>query len=100
MRVNKSLTLLFDDEDRFESHHLVFHVSSRDFDVFSAASKRQKSLSAVRRGVSKTASSTTGVAAVVSIFATQMDACSSLDRSAVAPRFMDVAHQPRSNVAR
>jgi catechol 2,3-dioxygenase-like lactoylglutathione lyase family enzyme len=33
VKVNKSLTLLFDDEDKFESHHLAFHVSSREFDA-------------------------------------------------------------------
>ncbi len=27
--VNKDLTLLFDDESDFESHHLAFHVSDR-----------------------------------------------------------------------
>jgi len=33
VRVNKSLTLLFDDDDKFESHHLAFHVSNREFDA-------------------------------------------------------------------
>ena len=33
IRVNKSLTLLFDDDDKFESHHLAFHVSNREFDA-------------------------------------------------------------------
>ena len=33
VRVNKSLTLLFDDDSKFESHHLAFHVSKREFDV-------------------------------------------------------------------
>ena len=32
VRINKSLTLLFDDEDTFESHHLAFNVSDREFD--------------------------------------------------------------------
>lgn len=33
VRINKSLTLLFSDEDaRFESHHYAFHVSNREFD--------------------------------------------------------------------
>jgi len=31
VRINKSLTLLFDDDDTFESHHLAFHVSNREF---------------------------------------------------------------------
>jgi len=34
VRVNKNLTLLFDDEDaEFESHHYAFHVSDREFDA-------------------------------------------------------------------
>ena len=33
VRVNKSLTLLFDDDDNFESHHYAFHVSDREFDA-------------------------------------------------------------------
>jgi catechol 2,3-dioxygenase-like lactoylglutathione lyase family enzyme len=34
VRVNKGLTLLFDDEDgKFESHHYAFHVSEREFDA-------------------------------------------------------------------
>ena len=33
VRVNKSLTLLFDDDTKFESHHLAFHVSNREFDA-------------------------------------------------------------------
>ncbi len=33
VRINKSLTLLFDDDNKFESHHLAFHVSNREFDA-------------------------------------------------------------------
>jgi catechol 2,3-dioxygenase-like lactoylglutathione lyase family enzyme len=34
VRVNKSLTFLFsDDEKSFESHHYAFHVSEREFDA-------------------------------------------------------------------
>jgi catechol 2,3-dioxygenase-like lactoylglutathione lyase family enzyme len=33
VRVNKTLTLLFDDDTKFESHHYAFHVSKRDFDA-------------------------------------------------------------------
>ena len=33
VRINKSLTLLFDDTDKFESHHYAFHVSDREFDA-------------------------------------------------------------------
>jgi catechol 2,3-dioxygenase-like lactoylglutathione lyase family enzyme len=33
VRVNKSLTLLFSDEDpKFESHHYAFYVTEREFD--------------------------------------------------------------------
>jgi catechol 2,3-dioxygenase-like lactoylglutathione lyase family enzyme len=40
VKVNKSLTLLFDDEDKFESHHLAFHVSDREFDAIFARIKK------------------------------------------------------------
>jgi catechol 2,3-dioxygenase-like lactoylglutathione lyase family enzyme len=33
VRVNDSLTLLFDNEDEFESHHYAFHVSDAEFDA-------------------------------------------------------------------
>lgn len=33
VQVNKTLTLLFDDDDNFESHHYAFHVSDREFDA-------------------------------------------------------------------
>jgi catechol 2,3-dioxygenase-like lactoylglutathione lyase family enzyme len=33
VRINKSLTLLFDDDRKFESHHYAFHVSEREFDA-------------------------------------------------------------------
>jgi catechol 2,3-dioxygenase-like lactoylglutathione lyase family enzyme len=33
VRINKTLTLLFDDETGFESHHYAFHVSKREFDA-------------------------------------------------------------------
>ena len=34
VRINKTLTLLFDDEEsKFESHHYAFHVSGREFDA-------------------------------------------------------------------
>ena len=34
VRINKSLTLLFSDEDeKFESHHYAFHVSNAEFDA-------------------------------------------------------------------
>ena len=34
IKLNKGLTLLFDDEhSKFESHHYAFHVSDREFDA-------------------------------------------------------------------
>ena len=33
VKVNKNLTLLFDDDAKFESHHYAFHVSEREFDA-------------------------------------------------------------------
>jgi catechol 2,3-dioxygenase-like lactoylglutathione lyase family enzyme len=33
VRVNKLLTLLFDDDTGFESHHYAFHVSKAEFDA-------------------------------------------------------------------
>jgi catechol 2,3-dioxygenase-like lactoylglutathione lyase family enzyme len=34
VRVNETLTLLFDDDvDRFESHHYAFHVDDAEFDA-------------------------------------------------------------------
>jgi len=33
VRVNKALTLLFDDDTKFESHHYAFHVSKAEFDA-------------------------------------------------------------------
>jgi catechol 2,3-dioxygenase-like lactoylglutathione lyase family enzyme len=42
VRVNKTLTLLFDDEGRFESHHYAFHVSEREFDAIFARIKKAR----------------------------------------------------------
>ena len=33
VRVNETLTLLFDDDSSFESHHYAFHVSETEFDT-------------------------------------------------------------------
>lgn len=33
VKVNKRLTLLFDDDAKFDSHHYAFHVSDREFDA-------------------------------------------------------------------
>ncbi len=42
VRVNKTLTLLFDDESEFESHHYAFHVSNREFDAIVGRIKKAK----------------------------------------------------------
>ncbi len=42
VRINKSLTLLFDDGAEFESHHLAFHVSDREFDAILNRIKKAK----------------------------------------------------------
>ena len=33
VRINDTLTLLFDDHEEFESHHYAFHVSNAEFDA-------------------------------------------------------------------
>jgi catechol 2,3-dioxygenase-like lactoylglutathione lyase family enzyme len=43
VRINKSLTLLFSDEDsKFESHHYAFHVTDREFDAILGRVKKAK----------------------------------------------------------
>ena len=39
VRVNDTLTLLFDEDEGFESHHLAFHVSDAEFDAIFARIK-------------------------------------------------------------
>jgi len=33
VRVNRTLTLLFEDNRKFDSHHYAFHVSDKEFDA-------------------------------------------------------------------
>jgi len=42
VRVNKTLTLLFDDDSKFESHHYAFHVSKAEFDAIFGRIKKAK----------------------------------------------------------
>jgi catechol 2,3-dioxygenase-like lactoylglutathione lyase family enzyme len=42
VRVNKTLTLLFDDDSKFESHHYAFHVSEREFDAIFTRVRKAK----------------------------------------------------------
>ena len=40
VRVNETLTFLFDDERSFDSHHYAFHVSDSEFDTIFARIKK------------------------------------------------------------
>jgi catechol 2,3-dioxygenase-like lactoylglutathione lyase family enzyme len=40
VRVNKTLTLLFDEEKKFDSHHYAFHVSKKEFAAIFARIKK------------------------------------------------------------
>jgi catechol 2,3-dioxygenase-like lactoylglutathione lyase family enzyme len=42
VKLNKALTLLFDDDDKFESHHYAFHVNNREFDAIFGRIKAAK----------------------------------------------------------
>ena len=42
VRVNKTLTLLFDDDKSFDSHHYAFHVSNTEFDAIFRRIKKAK----------------------------------------------------------
>ncbi len=42
VRVNKTLTLLFEDDANFESHHYAFHVTNREFDAILRRVKEAK----------------------------------------------------------
>ncbi len=40
VRVNETLTLLFDEDSSFKSHHYAFHVSDAEFDAIFARVKK------------------------------------------------------------
>jgi catechol 2,3-dioxygenase-like lactoylglutathione lyase family enzyme len=42
VKINKNLTLLFDTDRKFESHHYAFHVSNAEFDAIFARIKKAK----------------------------------------------------------
>ena len=68
VRVNETLTLLFDDNaDGFESHHYAFHVNDAEFDAILQRVRQRVSLSGAHHGPSTTASSMIGIAAGASI---------------------------------
>jgi hypothetical protein len=47
VRVNDTLTLLFDQDTSFESHHYAFHVSDDEFDAIVAGGTNATQVSAV-----------------------------------------------------
>jgi catechol 2,3-dioxygenase-like lactoylglutathione lyase family enzyme len=42
VRVNKTLTLLFDDDSKFETHHYAFHVGKAEFEAILGRVKQAK----------------------------------------------------------
>ena len=76
VRLNDTLTLLFDDDEEFESHHYAFHVSDAEFDAILGRIREANWRTAAHRGTSTTVSSTIGTAAAASIFATLTAMCS------------------------
>jgi catechol 2,3-dioxygenase-like lactoylglutathione lyase family enzyme len=42
VRINDTLTLLFDDDEDFESHHYAFHVSDAEFDAIFGRIRKAK----------------------------------------------------------
>jgi hypothetical protein len=75
VRVNRTLTLLFDEENEFESHHYAFHVGKKEFAAFCAALRRPELSMGAPHGASRTASSTIGTAARASTSATRTVTC-------------------------
>ena len=67
VRVNDSLTFLFDDDVSFGSHHYAFHVNDAEFDSIFERIKQRGSHTAAPPGASMTASSMTGKVAAESI---------------------------------
>ena len=60
VKVNRNLTLLFDTDRKFESHHYAFTSATRNSTRYSHASKSERSSTAARRGALTTPSSTIG----------------------------------------
>jgi catechol 2,3-dioxygenase-like lactoylglutathione lyase family enzyme len=74
VRINDTLTLLFDDDEEFESHPSTSAMPSSM--PSSAAFARRSLPMAAHRGASTTVGSTTGTEAAASIFATLTAMCS------------------------
>ena len=77
VRVNDTLTLLFDDGEEFDSHHYAFHVSDAEFDAILGRIQEAKLAYGAHHGALMTVSSMIGTAAAASIFATPKVMCSS-----------------------
>jgi hypothetical protein len=67
VRVNETLTLLFDQDTSSDSHHYAFHVSDAEFDAIFERSRTLGFHTAALPGASMTASSMIGTAAVAFI---------------------------------
>jgi catechol 2,3-dioxygenase-like lactoylglutathione lyase family enzyme len=63
VRVNETLTFLFDDDSSFKSHHYAFHVSDAEFDAILQRVQEAGLSYGSAPGASTTASSTIGMAA-------------------------------------
>jgi hypothetical protein len=77
LKINDGLTLLFDDDPDFESHHYAFHVSDMELERSFVGCKKPASPTAVRRGALTMPSSTIGVEAAASTSERRMGICSS-----------------------
>ena len=67
VRINETLTLDFDNWDKFEMHHYAFHVGDAEFDASSVESKRPASRMGAVRSPKRICRSTSGVAGAASI---------------------------------
>ena len=72
VRVNESLTLDFDNRDRFESHHYAFKVSEDDFDAIFGRVQAKTSRTGAGLTHWRTGRSTGGAADAASTFVTRM----------------------------
>ena len=67
VQVNETLTLLFDQDTSFDSHHYAFHVSDGEFDAIFERIKQAGLSTAALPGASMTASSMIGMTAAAFI---------------------------------
>jgi catechol 2,3-dioxygenase-like lactoylglutathione lyase family enzyme len=78
VRINDTLTLLFDDNEEFECHHYAFHVGDAEFDGIRPHSRGEARLWERTVEPRQRVSSMTGTVAAASIFATLTAICSNL----------------------